>query len=47
MFDRHQVEITVMQFTGHSSGASVYECTMGILACPILLAYFRPRDFLS
>ena len=29
MFDRHQAEITVMQFTG-SSGASVYECTMGI-----------------
>ena len=26
------------------SGASVYECTMGILACPILLANFRPRD---
>ena len=30
-----------------SSGASIYECTMGILACPILLANFRPRDFLS
>ena len=30
-----------------SSGASVYECTMGILARPILLANFRPRDFLS
>ena len=30
-----------------SSGSSVYECTMGILACPILLASFRPRDFLS
>ena len=30
-----------------SSGASVYECTMGILACPILLANFRLRDFLS
>ena len=29
-----------------SSGASVYECTMGISACPILLANFRPRDFL-
>ena len=29
-----------------SSGASVYECTMGILACPILLANFRPPDFL-
>ena len=30
-----------------SSGASVYECTMEILACPILLANFRPHDFLS
>ena len=30
-----------------SSGASVYECTMGILACPILLANFSQRDFLS
>ena len=30
-----------------SSGAPVYECTMGILTCPILLANFRPRDFLS
>ena len=30
-----------------SSGASVYECTMGILACPILLSNFHPRDFLS
>ena len=30
-----------------SSDASVYECTIGILACPILLANFRPRDFLS
>ena len=39
IFDCHQVEITVMQFTGHSlPGASVYECTMGILPCPILLA---------
>ena len=30
-----------------SSGASVYECTIGILACPILIANFHPRDFLS
>ena len=29
MFDRHQAEITVMQFTGHSSSASVYDCTVG------------------
>ena len=30
-----------------SSGTLVYECTIGILSCPILLANFRPRDFLS
>ncbi len=30
-----------------SSGASVYECTRGMLACPILLANFRPRELLS
>ena len=31
-----------------SSGASVYECTMGnFLPRPILSANFRPRDFLS
>ena len=31
-----------------SSGASVYECTMGIfLHCPVSSANFRPRDFLS
>ena len=30
-----------------SSGASVYECTMGILAYPILFANFHPQDFLS
>ena len=50
MFNRHQAEITVMQFTGHSlsSGASVYECTTGIfLARPISSANFCPRDFLS
>ena len=29
MFNRHQAEITVMQFRGHSSGASVYESIMG------------------
>ena len=46
MFNRHQVEITVMQFTGHS--LPVYECTMGIfLSRPISSANFRPRDFLS
>ena len=40
-YNRHAVHRSL------SSGASVYECTMGILACPILLANFRPRDFLS
>ena len=30
-----------------SSRASVYECTMGILASPNLFANFRPRYFLS
>ena len=30
-----------------SSGPSIYQCTMGILACPILLANFHPPDFLS
>ena len=37
MFDRHQAEITVMQFT--DSGASVYECTMGI--------FFTSSQFVS
>ena len=48
MFDRHQAENNCHAVhRSLSSGASVYECTMGILACPILLANFRPRDFLS
>ena len=33
MFDRHQAEITVMQFT-LSSSASVYDCTMGFYLVP-------------
>ena len=50
MFDRHQAEITVMQFIRSlSSGASVYECTMGIF---FYLVPFRQLisahcDFLS
>ena len=48
MFNRHQAEITVMQFRGHS--LSVHQSmrvSWDFLACPILLANFRPRDFLS
>ena len=49
MFDRHQAEITVMQFTGHS--LPVYQ-SMSVpweffLPRPISSANFRPRDFLS
>ena len=49
MFDRHQVEITVMQFTGHS--LPVHQ-SMSVpweffLPWPISSANFRPRDFLS
>ena len=49
MFNRHQAEITVMQFTGHS--LPVHQ-SMSVpweffLACPISSANFCPRDFLS
>ena len=49
MFNRHQAEITVMQFTGHS--LPVHQ-SMSVpweffLPRPISLANFRPRDFLS
>ena len=49
MFDRHQAEITVMQFTGHS--LPVHQ-SMSVpweifLPRPISSANFRPRDFLS
>ena len=49
MFDRHQAEITVIQFTGHSipvrqSMSVPWEFS---LARPISSANFRPRDFLS
>ena len=43
--DRHRAEITVMQFTGHS--LPVHHSEVGPLPCPISLANFRPRDFLS
>ena len=48
MFNRHQGEITVMQFTGHSlpvHHSVVYHGNF--LARPISSANFRPRDFLS
>ena len=47
MFDRHQAEITVMQFTGHLfSGASVYECTMGIFfTSSHFISQFPPTRF--
>ena len=49
MFNRHQAEITVIQFTGHS--LPVHQ-SMSVpweffLARPISSANFRPRDFLS
>ena len=49
MFDRHQAEITVMQFTGNS--LPVYQ-SMSVpwdlfSPRPISSANFRPRDFLS
>ena len=49
MLDRHQEEITVMQFTGHSlplhqSMSVPWEF---FLPRPISSANFRPRDFLS
>ena len=48
MFDRHQAEITVMQFTGHSLPVhQSMRVSWDFLACPILLANFNPRDFLS
>ena len=48
MFNRHRAEITVMQFTGHSLPVrQSMRVSWDFLACPILLANFRPRDFLS
>ena len=48
MFNRHQAEITVMQFRGHSLPArQSMRVSWDFLACPILLANFRPREFLS
>ena len=48
MFNRHQAEKTVMQFRGHSLPVrQSMRVSWDFLACPILLANFRPRDFLS
>ena len=48
MFDRHQAEITVMQFRGNSLPVcQSMRVSWDFLACPILLANFRPCDFLS
>ena len=48
MIDRHPAEITLMQFRGHSLPVrQSMRVSWDFLACPILLANFRPRDFLS
>ena len=47
MFDRHQAEITVMQFRGHSLPVHQSMSVSWALPCPISSANFRPRDFLS
>ena len=47
MFNRHQVEITVMQFTGHSLPVHQSMSVSWALPCPISSANFRPCDFLS
>ena len=48
MFDRHQAEITVMRFRGHSLPVrQSMIASWDFLACPISSANFRPRDFLS
>ena len=48
MFNCHQAEITVMQFRGDSLPVrQSMRVSWDFLACPILLANFRPRDFLS
>ena len=48
MFHRHPAEITVMQFRGHSLPVRLsMRVSWDFLACPILLANFRPRNFFS
>ena len=49
MFDRHQAEITVMQFTGHSLPVHLSKSVPWEFFLPraISSVNFRPRDFLS
>ena len=48
MFNRHQAEITVMQFRGHSLPVhQSMSVPWNFLARPISSANFRPRDFFS
>ena len=48
LFNRHQAEITVMQFRGHPLPVrQSMRVSWDFLASPILLANFRPRDFIS
>ena len=47
MFNRHQAEITVMQFRGHSLPVHQSMSVPWALPCPISSANLRPRDFLS
>ena len=44
MFNRHQAEITVMQFRGYSLPVHDYNGTMKPSPCPISYALIRPRD---
>ena len=45
MFDRHQAEITVMQFRGHSLPVhQSMSVSWNFLPCPILSANFCPHD---
>ena len=46
MFDRHQAEITVIQFRGHSLPVhQSMSVSWDFLPCPISSANFRLRDF--
>ena len=48
MFNRHQAEITVMQFSGHSLPVrQSMTVSWDFSARPISSAHFRPLDFLS
>ena len=47
MFNRHQAEITVLQFRGHSLPVHQSMSVSWALPCPISSANFRPHDFLS